>query len=139
MFQQKLSVFLLFVLLVLTACDKDKVPQNACDFEEVQIVGKWEITFRASGNISSGAAECCEFLEFEGVESEEICGGTFKSYSSFHETEGTFEIDTELSEIRFLFGESQERVMTIDVDDNALSLTYEEDGNTMEELWRRVE
>lgn len=123
-----LSIAVLFSIAILS-CNKDDESDATIDhLEDTGILGSWEIHIVLVNNISSGAAECCEFVVFQKDDEPKDLKGHYRAYGTGYDNEGTFVLNKETKQIITTEDNDVDTFM-YSVSDQFLDLSYEDDGD----------
>ncbi len=134
-----LLVFLLLFLSASSSCDKNE-PIPTDELEATGIVGNWEIQYREFGGISDSRVLCCEYIEFAADEQPNDLAGTFSTSSPNFQGDGTFVLHPSNGAIILTFSETGRQLSRVfQISESFLTFTYQENGNPVEENWRKVD
>ncbi|MDR9401253.1 MAG: hypothetical protein RI558_07520 [Psychroflexus sp.] len=133
------NLFILIISLLITSCSDDDTGQEvkqSDNLEQHNVLGEWQLEVRTINGITDAAVECCDFITFSTDDIKNDLSGNFSANGTGYETNGTFDLNPTESIIQFNF-DNEVLIYNYEINGNALSFTYEEDGDAIEELWRK--
>jgi hypothetical protein len=132
-----INLFLTISFLLFTGCKKENQVEPS-ELEQTGLLGTWEIREVSVNGIADLAVDCCDFLEFSDDDIRGDFQGVFKSYGAWHETNGTFLVNTDNHTILFDFNNNQ-KLYDYEVQDEVLSFSYIDEGQEITEDWIKQE
>ncbi|MBZ9629964.1 hypothetical protein LB465_04160 [Salegentibacter sp. LM13S] len=136
-YSRNLKVLFVFTLIAFSSCNKEESEQID-NLEQVGVLGQWKLEIRVVNGISSLAAECCDYIEFQSNSEPNDLIGEFRAFGAGYETNGIFELNTSNNTIQFDYDTTQ-KSYGFQILDDVITFTYSENNQNISEDWRKEE